>query len=80
MDENDGNQLYLDMLINKKRNKTNNVRIECPTLKRHLSNFYEHAMKNANITDDLHNFCKHVEKKLDKIMPSYEKNKINKLD
>jgi hypothetical protein len=75
------NGLHLDMLINKKRGGGGGTsRLECHTLKRDLSIFYEHAMKSTIITSDLQNFCKYASIKLDKIITNYEKIKINKLD
>jgi hypothetical protein len=82
MEENNDNFLHLDMLINKSKRKINknSNKVECTTLKNLLSNFYDHSMKNTYITDNLPIFCEYVAKKLDKIIPNYEKKNLGKLD
>ncbi len=82
MEENNETILYLDMLINKskRRNHKESNKIESTKLKSLLSNFYDHSMNNPYITDNLPFFCEYVAKKLDKIIPNYEKKNLGKLD
>ena len=73
------------MLINKSKRRNhkdshNSGKIDCTKLKSLLSNFYDHSMNNPHITDNLPFFCEYVAKKLDKIIPNYEKKNLVKLD
>lgn len=81
MEENNDTILYLDMLINKSKRRNHKDshkidKIECTKLKSLLSNFYAQSMNNPYITDNLPFFCEYVAKKLDKIIPNYEKKKF----
>ena len=84
MQENNETLLYLDMLVNKSKRKSNKVekvaKVESTKLKSLLSIFYDQAIDNPYIIDNLPFFCEYVEKKLDKIIPNYEKKNLGKLD
>ena len=82
MQENNETILYLDMLINKskRRGHKESNKIESTKLKSLLSIFYDQAMSNPYITDNLPMFCEYAAKKLDKMIPNYEKKNLGKLD